>query len=68
MEGVIGVKPEIKKVIWEEASLIDIYLKDGRIISMPVKFLPSAKKVKPADRKHTQIINGNMFTWNTCSI
>lgn len=67
MEGVIGIKPEIKKIIWEENSLMDIYLKDGRIISVPVKLLPSAKKVKRDDRKHSQIINGNMFTWSTCS-
>ena len=67
MEGVIGIKPEIKKIVWEETSLIAIYLKDGRIISVPVKLLPSAKKVKPSDRKFSQIINGNMFTWNSCS-
>ena len=67
MEGVIGIKPEIKKIVWEQTSIMQIYLKDGRVISLPVKLLPSAKKVKPADRSHAQIINGNMFTWSSCS-
>lgn len=66
MEGLIGVRPEIKKVIWLGLSKIEIFLKDGRIIIVPLKFLPSAKKVKPSKRKKVQIIDRQMFTWDTC--
>lgn len=66
MEGLIGITPKITKVIWLGASKIEIFLKDGRVIIVPVKFLPSAKKVKPAKRKRAQIIDGQMFTWDTC--
>jgi hypothetical protein len=66
MEGVIGIEPIIKKITWTTPGKFNITLDDGRIIIMPVKLLPGAKKVKPQFRKRAQIINGNMFTWNTC--
>jgi hypothetical protein len=66
MEGVIGVEPIIKKITWPVPGKFYIQLEDGRIIIMPVKLMPGAKKVKPQHRKRAQIINGNMFTWISC--
>ena len=66
MEGLIGIQPTIKKLTWEKPSAFSVYLEDGRIITVPTKFFPSAQKVKPADRGKYQILNGNMFTWLSC--
>lgn len=65
MEGVIGVKPKIKKLTWLN-SKIEMVLVDGRIVIFPTKILPSLKKVDAAERNKAQIINGDMFTWDTC--
>jgi hypothetical protein len=67
MEGIVGIKPGIKKIVWHTASAINFYLEDGRIITMPIKLLPSVKKTKLSDRKKAMIMNdGTMFTWDTC--
>lgn len=66
MEGLIGIKPLIKKLSWETPKAFSVYLIDGRIITVPTKFFPSIKKIKPIDRKNYQILNGNMFTWLSC--
>ena len=65
MEGVIGVKTEIKKVKWE-INKIHIYLADGRELLIPTKLLPSVKKTKTVKRNKAYIIDNNMFTWDTC--
>lgn len=67
MEGYIGIKPEIKKIEWIERKYFTIYLMDGRVIQVPLKYFPSMKKVKLTTRLKPQVINGNMFTWPMCS-
>ena len=66
MEGVIGIKPIIKKIKWDKPSAISFYLVDGRIITIPTSLLPSVKKTPTSSRNKAQIINGNMFTWDGC--
>ncbi|MFN0047488.1 MAG: DUF2442 domain-containing protein [Cytophagales bacterium] len=67
MEGIIGIKPLIKKITWLKPNFISIYLEDGRTIETPVRYFPSLKKTKVADRAKPQIINGNMFTFLSCT-
>ncbi|MDR2204736.1 MAG: hypothetical protein LBE36_01050 [Flavobacteriaceae bacterium] len=65
MEGFIGHKPELKKVLWTN-NKIEIRLTDGRIILFPTSKLPSLKKTKLKDRNKALIINRDMFTFESC--
>jgi hypothetical protein len=50
MEGIVGIIPRIKKVTVDSKN-ITINLEDGRVISSPLKYFPSIKKLKPEKRK-----------------
>ena len=65
MEGIIGIKPEIKKIKWV-VNKIHIYLQDGRELIVPTKILPTVKKTKVEKRNKAFIVGKNMFTWDTC--
>jgi hypothetical protein len=65
MEGFIGLKPQLKKVLWVN-NKIEMHLIDGRIILFPVSKLPSLKKTKHKDRAKALIINKDMFTFESC--
>jgi Protein of unknown function (DUF2442) len=66
-EGFINIQPTIKKISFNVRGKISVELNDGRIILAPLSQLPSAKKLSVAERKHWQIIDGNMFTWTNCN-
>ena len=55
MEGVGHIKPKIKKVSFENRGFLSLYLKDGRIVLVPLKLLPSIKKLKTKERAKYQI-------------
>jgi hypothetical protein len=65
MEGFIGLKPQLKRVLWTN-NKIEMQLVDGRIILFPVSKLPSLRKTKLKDRKKALIINRDMFTFESC--
>ena len=67
MEGFLKVKPTIKKLGFEQRGKMSIYLKDGRIIVVPVASFPSIKKLKEMDRKRYQIIDNELFTFDKTS-
>lgn len=67
MEGFIGIKPRIKSVRMYTRAKIIISLHDGRQIIVPLKHLPSLRKVKPLFRRRFFIIDDTMFTAKTCT-
>ena len=50
-EGIIDLKPKIKRVTFEQAGKMSVWLEDGRKIITPLKFPPSIQKLSPAQRK-----------------
>jgi hypothetical protein len=40
-EGFISIKPKIKKLDFSLKGKMVVFLNDGRIISVPIKFFPS---------------------------
>jgi len=64
MEGFLKIKPEIKKLRFEQRGKMSIYLQDGRTIIVPVSSFPSIKRLKESDRKHYQIIDNELFTFD----
>ena len=64
MEGFVKVKPNIKKITFEQRGKMFIYLVDGRTVIVPVASFPSIKKLKETDRKHYSIIDKELFTFD----
>ena len=64
MEGFFRIKPTIKKLKFEQRGKMSIYLHDGRIVIVPVSSFPSIKKLKESERKHYQIIDKELFTFD----
>jgi hypothetical protein len=66
MEGLIGIRPELKCISFERGK-IRLHLKDGRMVIVPLSFFPSIKKLTTNQRMHWQIINQEGFTFVDCN-
>jgi hypothetical protein len=62
MEGLIGIRPELKNISFERGKMF-LHLRDGRIIMVPLSFFPSIKKLTANQRTRWQIINNDGFTF-----
>jgi hypothetical protein len=67
MEGVIGIRPEIQKISFTRRGMMDIHLRDGRIIIVPLALFPHIKNLNEEKRKRWYIINKQMFSFDDCS-
>ena len=66
MEGLIGMRPELKKIGFERGKM-HLYLIDGRVVIVPLSFFPSIKKLTTHQRLKWQIINKEGFTFFDCN-
>ena len=64
MEGFLKIRPTIKKLGFEQRGKMFIYLQDGRTIIVPIASFPSIKRLNESDRKHYQIIDDELFTFD----
>lgn len=62
-EGIIGIKPTIKKVGFEHKGKISVYLDDGRIIIAPLKLFPSIAHLTMAQRRKYTIGDGEVIVF-----
>jgi len=62
MEGIIGIRPELKNISFEHGKM-QLHLKDGRIVMVPLSFFPSIKKLTTNQRSRWQIIDREGFTF-----
>lgn len=65
-EGFISLKPTIKKLDFSSRGKMAVYLNDGRIISVPIKFFPSIKSLDNKKRAKWYVLNENMFSFEDC--
>lgn len=65
IEGFWDVTPTIKKISFQIRGKIDVYLKDGRNIIVPISKFPSIKKLSTAQREKWYIF-GNGFSFDDC--
>lgn len=65
VEGYWNVKPEIKSVSFPKRGKLQVDLKDGRSITMPVSAFPSIKKVPVKERSEWYLMGGGV-TWDSC--
>lgn len=63
MEGFYKNRPSIKKLSFKDRDKMFILFKDGREISLPLKYFPSIKKLNLNQRRYYTIIGeeGIMF-------
>jgi len=64
MEGIFGIKPEIKKLDFINDSKVSLHLEDGREIICPLSFYPSIEKLTKTERKKYKIIKGQMIMFD----
>jgi len=62
MEGIIGIRPELKNISFERGKM-HLHLRDGRTVIVPLSFFPSIKKLTTNQRMCWQIINHEGFTF-----
>lgn len=65
IEGYWNIKPEIKSVSFPKRGKLQVDLKDGRSIIMPVSAFPSIKKVPVRERCEWYLMGGGV-TWDSC--
>ena len=63
IEGFWDVNPTIQKISFQTRGKIEVYLKDGRNIIVPISKFPSIKKLTPAQRQKWYIF-GNGFSFD----
>jgi len=66
MEGIGHIKPKIKKVGFQKRGFLSVYLKDGRVLLVPLRFLPSVKKLKGKERAKYQIADDTTVVFFGC--
>ncbi len=67
IEGYINIKPEIEFVRAEKKGIIEVALKDGRKLILPIGKFMSIKKLSLKQRKKVQIIGAEAFTFDDCA-
>ena len=67
MDGLIKIKPSIKKISFQIKGKMTIELNDGRIVSVPIHYFPSIKKLNTEQRKKWYILDGEMFSFDDCN-
>jgi len=65
-EGIISIKPTIKKLDFSNRGKMSVYLDDGRIIIVPLSFFPSIKSLNSKKKEGWYILNGDMFSFDEC--
>ncbi|MCH8317912.1 MAG: DUF2442 domain-containing protein [Bacteroidetes bacterium] len=65
MEGFENIEPKLKYLKFSNGK-IEVYLEDGRIIIVPLKYFPSIKKLNNLQRKKWKIIDRIGFLFQDC--
>jgi hypothetical protein len=67
MDGFRKINPVIKKISFPLKGKMNIELEDGRIVSVPIAYFPSIKKLTNEQRKKWYILDGEMFSFDDCN-
>jgi hypothetical protein len=67
MEGIIKVRPVIKKISFDTKAKITIILEDGRFIIVPLYYFPSIKKLTMLQKRKWYILDDQMFSFDDCN-
>lgn len=67
MEGLSDIYPVIDKIDFRIKGSIRLFLKDGRIVTAPLKYFPSLKRLNEKDRKKYHIVDGQILLFDECN-
>ncbi|MBK9226704.1 MAG: hypothetical protein WBC65_09380 [Ignavibacteria bacterium] len=67
MIGIANTLPAIKKISFEKRGMMDLNLRDGRIVSIPTRYFPKIKKLNSDQRKKWYVIDEQMFSFDDCN-
>jgi hypothetical protein len=63
LEGVVNIKPQIIGIDFPVRGKMEVKLKDGRIIIVPLKYFPSIKKLSMKQRRDWYVTDGELFSF-----
>ena len=66
VQGFRGISPCIKKIEFVQKGSFSLFLKDGRIIIVPLKAFPSIKKLTPKQRQGWYLLDDEGFSFDDC--
>lgn len=66
MEGIIETTPIIDKIDFRIKRNIRIFLKDGRIVIIPLSYFPSLNRLNQKKRKNYHIVDGQILLFDNC--
>lgn len=63
-EGVRGIKPVIKNVSFTQRGKMTVELKDGREITVPLRYFPSVQEIPAAKRSAITIVEDELILFH----
>ena len=66
MNGILKIRPVIKKISFPEKGKMKFALSDKREITIPVKYFPKIKNLSLKQRNKWYILDDQMFSFDDC--
>ena len=66
MEGIIGIKPQVKRITFSQRGKMDVHLADGRTVIVPLSWFPSIKKLTLGQREQWYVMPEGLFSFDDC--
>lgn len=66
MDGIIGIKPEVKRLSFKTSGNMDVHFADGRIVTVPLSWFHSIKKLTSAQREQWYVMPDGLFSFDDC--
>ncbi|MBI4645197.1 MAG: hypothetical protein HY738_01060 [Bacteroidia bacterium] len=65
--GINGIRPKINKISFIHKEKMNIFLEDGRVVIVPLKYFPEIQNLSLAQRKKWYISDDEMFSFDDCN-
>lgn len=66
MDGILNIKPVIKKFSFNIRGRMNLVFKDGRTVEIPLTYFPSIRKLTDEQRKKWYVLDGELFSFDDC--
>jgi hypothetical protein len=66
VEGIIGIRPEVKRLTFKTRGKMDVHFVDGRTVIVPLSWFPSINKLTTAQRERWYVMPDGLFSFDDC--
>jgi len=66
MEGILRIRPKIKKIAFKQRGKMELHLEDGRVVIIPLRYFPSIKTLTEVQRRKWYVTDGELFSFEDC--